>query len=134
MSVAVAGATDFHQVLFNTHANYMNGEWISGWIHYLIDMFWPNGMFYTKEPPPSEEELFDQKQNSKKMLEKMFPDQLKTVLGKHTEDGLELLHEMLQNRLVLKSMAYMIMEEIWVELFPELGDFVSGTECLEKAA
>lgn len=134
MSVAVAGATDFHQVLFNTHANYMNGEWISGWIHYLIDMFWPNGMFYTKEPPPSEEELFDQKQNAKKMLEKMFPDQLRTVLGKHTDDGLELLHEMLQNRLVLKSMAYMIMEEIWVELFPELGDFVSGTECLEKQA
>ena len=64
----------------------------------------------------------------------MFPDQLRTVLGKHTDDGLELLHEMLQNRLVLKSMAYMIMEEIWVELFPELGDFVSGTECLEKQA
>ena len=132
MSVAVTSVQDFYLLLFQTHMTYMNGEWISGWILYLVDMFWPNGVFYTKEPPATEEELFLQKQNSKKMLEKMFPDQLRTVLGKHTNEGLDMLHEMLQNRLVLKSMAYMIMDLIWIELFPELGEFVTGAECLEK--
>lgn len=82
----------------------------------------------------TEEQIFDLKQKSKKMLENAFPDQLRTVLGKHTDEGLDMLHEMLQNRLVLKSMAYMIMDFVWVELFPEMSDFVTGTECLMKEA
>jgi hypothetical protein len=45
-----------------------------------------------------------------------------------------MLHEMLQNRLVLKSLAYMIVDLVLVELFPELNDFVTGAECLEKDA
>ncbi|KAL7541765.1 hypothetical protein ACHAXR_011197 [Thalassiosira sp. AJA248-18] len=132
MTVAVASVQDFHMLLFQTHVNYMNGEWVSGWIFYVVDMFWPNGVFYTKGPPSTDDEVFELKQNSKKMLEKMFPDQLRTVLGKHTDEGLDMLHEMLQNRLVLKSMAYMLLDLIWVELFPELSDFVTGAECLEK--
>ena len=132
MSVAVATAQDFQTMLSQMHLTYMNGEWISGWIYYLVDMFWPNGIFYTKAPDFTEEEQLDLKRNSKKILEKMLPDQLKTVLGKHTEEGLDILHEMLQNRVVLKSMAYMIMDLVWAEIFPELGDFVTGAESLEK--
>jgi hypothetical protein len=36
--------------------------------------------------------------------------------------------------MVLKSMAYMILDLVWVELFPELNDFVTGAECLGKDA
>jgi hypothetical protein len=132
MSVAVASAQDFQTMLSQMHLKYMNGEWISGWIYYLVDMFWPNGVFYTKGPDLTEEEQLELKRNSKKILEKMFPDQLKTVLGKHTDEGLDMLHEMFQNRVVLKSMAYMIMDLVWAEIFPELGDFVTGAEILEK--
>ena len=132
MSVAVTSAQDFQTMMFQMHMTYMNGEWISGWIYYLVDMFWPDGVFYTKGPELTEEEQLDLKRNSKEILEKMFPDQLKTVLGKHTEEGLDMLHEMLQNRVVLKSMAYMIMDLVWAEIFPELGDFVTGAESLEK--
>ena len=132
MSIAVASAQDFQTMLSQMHLKYMNGEWISGWIYYLVDMFWPDGVFYTKAPDLTEGEQLDLKRNSKKILEKMFPDQLKTVLGKHTVEGLNMLHEMLQNRVVLKSMAYMIMDLVWAEVFPELGDFVTGAESLEK--
>ena len=132
MSVAVATAQDFQMMLSQKHLTYMNGEWISGWIYYLVEMFWPDGIFYTKGPDLTEEQKLELKRNSKELLEKMFPDQLKTVLGKHTEEGLDMLHEMLQNRVVLKSMAYMIMDSVWAEIFPELGDFVTGTESLEK--
>jgi hypothetical protein len=112
----------------------MNGEWVSGWILYFVNMFWPNDVFYKKELLVSEEESTNLKRDSKKMIEKIFPDQLRTVLGKHTDDGLDMLHEMLQNRMVLKSMAYMILDLVWVELFPELNDFVTGAECLGKDA
>ena len=134
MSVAIASVQDFHLLLFLNHVKYMNGQWMSGWIYYFVNMFWPNGIFYTKVPPLTEEEMARLRHNSKKMIEKKFPVQLRTVLGKHTDEGLDMLHEMLQNRLVLKSMAYMILDLVWVELFPELRDFVTGAECLEKEA
>jgi len=134
MSVAVTSVQDLHFLLVKSHIDYMNGEYISGWIVYLVDMFWPNGVFYTKGPPLTNEEQFDLKQKSKKMIQKMFPDQLRTVLGKHTDEGLDMLHEMLQNRLVLKSIGYMIVDLVWAELFPELsGDhFFTGAESLGK--
>ena len=134
MTVAITSVQDFHLMLFQMHIKYMNGDWISGWIFYVVDMFWPNGVFYTKAPDLTEQEKLELKINSKTILEKSFPDQLKTVLGKHTEEGLDLLHEMLQNRLVLKSMAYMLLDMVWAEIFPELGDFVTGAECLDKEA
>ncbi len=134
MSVAVASVQYFQLLLFKTHVNYMNGGWVSRWILFFVDMFWPNGVFYKKEPPMNEQALLGLKRNSKIMLNKMFPDQLRKVLGRHTDEGLAMLHEMLQNRLVLKSMAYMLMDLVWVEIFPELGDFVTGSECLEKDA
>eukprot|EP01082_Thalassiosira_pseudonana_P006733 g6185.t1 g6185 contig20:1027006-1027410(+) len=130
MSVAVTNAQDFHVMLFKSHLKYMNGDWVSGWIFYLVDMFWPNGVFYTKGPDLTESEQLDLKRNSKYMLEKVFPDQLKTVLGKHMDEGLDLLHEMLQNKLVLKSIGYMLMDLVWAEVFPELSDFTTGAECL----
>ena len=134
MSVAVTSVQDFHVLLVKIHVDYMNGEYISGWIVYLINMFWPNGVFYTKVPPLTKEEQFDLKQNSKRMIQKMFPDQLRLVLGRNTDEGLDMLHEMLQNRLVLKSIGYMLMDLVWSELFPELNDdyFFTGAECLEK--
>lgn len=134
MSVAVAGAQYFNLLLYQNHAKYMNGEWVSGWILYLVTMFWPNGVFYKRGSPVSQDESLRLKVDSKKMIETTFPDQLRTVLGKHTEKGLDMLHEMLQNRLVLKSMAYMLVDLVLVELFPEMNDFVTGAECLEKDA
>ncbi len=56
-----------------------------------------------KAPLVSDDESTKLKCESKKMIKKCFPDQLRTVLGKHTDNGLDMLHEMLQNRMVLKS-------------------------------
>lgn len=130
MSLAFTNVQDFHLMLFRSHVKYMNGEWVSGWILYLIDMFWPNGVFYTKGPDLTEREQLQLKLNSKKILERALPLQLKTVLGRHSDEGLDLLHEMLQNRLVLKSIAYMLLDLVWAEVFPELIDFTTGADCL----
>lgn len=132
MSLAFTNVQDFQLMLFKSHIKYMNGEWVSGWIFYLVDMFWPNGVFYTKGSDLTEREQLELKVKSKRMLEQILPLQLKTVLGRHSDEGLDLLHEMLQNRLVLKSIAYMLLDLVWAEIFPELIDFTSGAECLEK--
>ena len=132
MSLAFTNVQDFQLTLFKLHVKYMNGEWVSGWIFYLINMFWPDGVFYTKGPDLTQSEQKELKIESKKILERALPLQLKTVLGRHSDDGLDLLHEMLQNRLVLKSIAYMLMDTVLAEVFPELIDFATGAACLEK--
>lgn len=132
MSLAFTNVQDFQLMLFKSHVKYMNGDWISGWIFYLVDMFWPNGVFYTRGPDLTEREQSELKINSKKILVRALPLQLKTVLGRHSDEGLDLLHEMLQNRLVLKSIAYMLLDLVWAEVFPELIDFTTGAGCLDK--
>eukprot|EP00956_Cyclotella_meneghiniana_P015044 scaffold22813_cov78-Cyclotella_meneghiniana.AAC.9 len=132
MSLAFTNVQDFHLMLFKYHIKYMNGEWVSGWIFYLVEMFWPNGVFYTRGPDLTEREQLELKVNSKRLLERALPLQLKTVLGRHSDEGLDLLHEMLQNRLVLKSIAYMLLDLVWSQIFPELIDFTTGAQSLEK--
>ena len=64
-----------------------------------------------------------QAQTSKDLLHSSFPEQVRAILGQElTRDGIEIFHEMLQNRMVVKSMAYMLLDLLWVEVFPELGD------------
>ncbi|KAL3808580.1 hypothetical protein ACHAXA_004035 [Cyclostephanos tholiformis] len=134
MSVAVTSEQYFNRLLFQIHVKYMNGEWVSGWILYFVNLFWPNDVFYKKAPLVSDDESTKLKCESKKMIKKCFPDQLRTVLGKHTDNGLDMLHEMLQNRMVLKSMAYMMLDLVLAEVFPELNDFVTCAESLGKDA
>ena len=43
----------------------------------------------------------------------------------------QMLHEMLQNRLVLRSMAYMLFDLMWEEIFPELQDVLTGGSVLD---
>ena len=43
----------------------------------------------------------------------------------------EALHEMLQNRMVVKSMFYMLLDLVWEEIFPEMKDILTCGEALD---
>jgi len=65
---------------------------------------------------------------TKEALYKAFPEKLQRLLGQElTEEGLTLLHEMLQNRIVVKSLVYVILDKLWLSIFPDLDDFLSGS-------
>ena len=57
-----------------------------------------------------------------KVLEKLhggFPEQITAILGQElTEDGLDMVHEMLQNRIVVKSLFYMRKFHLPASLMP----------------
>jgi len=42
------------------------------------------------------------------------------------------MHEMLQNRVVVKSLFYMLIDLLWIEVFPELRDSLSGDDPLKN--
>merc|ERR1711920_619950 len=93
---------------------------------------WPDHKWYTASPPTTEDEKVKLKKEAKQKLLEAFPNNFKTVLGVDVaEDGLNVLHEMLQNRLVLKSLGYMITDMLWLEIFPDMKDILSGFEALD---
>jgi hypothetical protein len=78
------------------------------------------------------DELSAQKQNAKDVLHSSFPDALRAVLGQElTKDGVNVLHEMFQNRIVVKSLFYQLFDLLWLEVFPEIADVLQGGAALD---
>jgi hypothetical protein len=125
-SFAVTSASEFRKTLYKLHIEHLNSQAVAGLIDLLTDMLWPNGTFFEATPPLTPDEIHVQVNKAKELLHGNFPDQVRAILGSElTRDGLDIFHEMLQNRLVVKSMAYMLFDHLWLEVFPEIGDVLS---------
>jgi Sorting nexin C terminal len=95
-------------------------------------MLWPDGEFFTSSPPTPPDQLEEQSRSAKEALHAEFPEQLRTILGQDlTKDGIDVLHEMLQNKLVMKSVGYMLFDLLWLEVFPEIGDVLECGSVLD---
>jgi hypothetical protein len=65
-------------------------------------------------------------QKSSKLLHQALPDQLSALLGQeNTDNEIDILHEMLQNRVALKSISYMMVDVLLLEVFPEIRDVLA---------
>jgi len=132
MSFAVTSAQEFHKLLFRLHLQQASSEAMSGWIFFAREILWPEGVFFDPTPEQDPEELKQQMEQAKSMLMAIFPEQMRAVLSQEiAEDGIGMFHEMLQNRVVLKSISYQLMDEIWSEIFPDLRDVVTGSSAVE---
>jgi Sorting nexin C terminal/PX domain len=131
-SIAVTSASEFRRTLYKLHTEYVSAEGVARLIRFAVDILWPGGVFFSSAPPLSPEELERASNNAREALHNAFPDQVRAVLGQElTRDGMDILHEMLQNRLVVKSMAYTLFDLIWFEVFPEIGDVLEGGGALD---
>ena len=126
MSYAVTSAHEFKKMMLECHLTYINGKNLSEYIKMIREILWPDGVFFSPSPPLTETEKNDLESDSLKILCQTFPDQVKTVLGHDiSNEGLFILHELLQNRVVLKSITYMILDAILLEMFPEMSDILT---------
>ena len=132
MSFAVTSANEFHKLLFRMHLQQASAEAWAGWILFGREILWPDGVFFDSSPPQSPEELKAQEEQAKLLLMEMFPEQIKRALSEDiAKDGIAMLHEMLQNRVVLRSMSYMLMDEVYSSIFPGLNDVVTGCSAVD---
>lgn len=132
VSIAVTSKGEFRKTLYKLHTEKFNAEAVAGWIQMGLDLLWPQGVFFTSSPPYTEEMLRLNREKSKETLHKAFPEALTKVLGQElTDDGIDILHEMLQNRLVVRSMSYMLFDLLWLEVFPEIGDVLECGAALD---
>jgi hypothetical protein len=130
--VAVAKQSNFRRVLHDLHVQHLNGEAIGGWIAKVLDILWPDGVWGKSAPPftPEEEKSLEEKARVK--LHEGFPEQFRAFLGKDlVSGGLDMIHEMLQNKIILKSLFYMLFDLLWIEIFPELRDTLPCASSLD---
>lgn len=131
-SFAVTSPNEFRRMLYKLHVENLNANAIADWIKFGTDMIWPEGVFFTSSPPTPLEELKYQENKAKEILHSSIPSEFRAILGQElTRDGMDIFHEMLQNRLVVKSMFYMMFDLLWIECFPELGDILTGGDALD---
>lgn len=130
--VAITKASNFRKLLYDAHCQHLTADSISNLVRLVLDILWPDGVWMTPKPQPTREEERTMSEGCRVALQEVFPEQIRSVLGPElTSDGLDMLHEMLQNRLVLKSMFYMLFDLVWIEVFPELRDFLTGATVLD---
>ena len=130
--LAVAKQSDFRRILHDLHANHLSGEAIGGLIEKILDILWPDGVFMKPAPLLTPEEERNLNAKAKAKLYEGFPDQFRKLLGKEmTEEGLDMIHEMLQNKVIVKSLFYMLLDLLWIEVFPELRDTLPCASALD---
>ena len=126
---------EFKRRLLNIHMEYLNGDCVAFYVKYVREIIWPNGVIFTSKPVQTDEEKEEQREKAADLLRNAFPDQVSTILGQdNTDMGIEILHEMLQNRVVLKSISYMMMDAVWLEIFPEMDDILTCSSILDHHA
>jgi len=131
--VAMAKTSTFRSLMHDLHTKHLNPEGLARLIRLLIDIIWPEGVFMTARVPLTLTEEEEMKTMAHTKLLEIFPEQISAVLGDDlTKDGLDMVHEMLQNRVVVKSLFYMLVDLLWVEVFPELRDSLSGDDPLKS--
>lgn len=129
--VAITKASDFRNMLYNLHVKHLNPDAVANWIKVALDILWPDGVWLTPAPLLTEEEEAVLREKSRKHLHDGFPEQIRSILGQElTKDGLDVFHEMLQNRIVIKSLFYMLFDLVWIEVFPELRDALTCASVL----
>jgi len=130
--LAVAKQSDFRRILHELHAEHLSGEAIGRWFEKVLDILWPNGVWMKPSPLLSPEQEHMLRVKAKAKLHTGFPDQFRKLLGKEmAEEGLNLIHEMLQNRVIVKSLFYMLLDLLWIEIFPELRDTLPCASALD---
>lgn len=132
MSIAVTSANGFKQTLIEFHLKYLSSRSIASYVRYVRNLIWPDGVIFASAPSLTKQESIELSKESRKILRNVFPDQLSTILGNEiTENGIDLLHEMLNNRLILKSMSYMMADTLLLEVFPEMSDVLTCSQVLD---
>lgn len=120
--------SEFRKLLYKTHIEQLNPDAVGNLIEKVLDILWPDGCWLIPREPLTEEEEEDLREGSKKQLHAIFPEQIRVILGRElTKDGLDIVHEMLQNRLVVKSLFYELFDLVWIEVFPELRDAIGSS-------
>ena len=112
----------FYKTLLNYHRLYVNEASISGVLKYVRELLWPQGEWAESVPPMTDDEKERIYGEAFGKIHSIIPEVVTNVLGEPlAKDGVNIVFEMVQNEVVLKSFVYMLVDLILLELYPEMS-------------
>lgn len=80
---------------------------------------------------PTDEEDHAKRQQLQQVLKKVIPATLDPLIGRdQSEKGMIRVYHMLQNWVLLKSLFFIILDLVLIELLPDLAEVLDGADCL----
>ena len=127
MAFVITGTTSaqFTRNLTKWHTQFVTTDNVCSFINAITSSLWPEGIWYTPGPSLNADQQRQLEDDSREKLKQFLPDQvrqIKSVLGDDFDKGIDTLHEIIQNKVVLKTLTYTLLDLLLLELFPEIED------------
>jgi len=89
----------------------------------LRDNLWPQGKLKPPGVPRTAEEKLRTKDEANRKLSSLVPDLAANMIGRsNARRGARRIFTVLQNRRLNQHIAYIVMDELFAALFPEIND------------
>ncbi|TFK77421.1 PhoX domain-containing protein [Pluteus cervinus] len=101
---------------------YLDEGRILTWLKSLRDGLWPGGRLKPPTPPRTTEEKIRTRDDANRKLSSLVPDLAANMIGRtNARRGARRMFAVLQNRRLNQHIAYTILDEVIIALFPEIG-------------
>ncbi|ORX55927.1 hypothetical protein BCR36DRAFT_346334 [Piromyces finnis] len=102
---------------------------VAYYMNELSSSLWPNGHFIESSPPPTQEETEISRKIAQLMMKESIPNSVKNLFGKGViDDGFNRILEIFQNKIVNKHLVFILIDLIFLNLYPEHYNQLSNLE------
>ncbi|GMI56943.1 hypothetical protein ScalyP_jg10439, partial [Parmales sp. scaly parma] len=123
----------FYKTLISLHKKHVTGEKVATCFKYLRETIWPNGEWMEPAEELTEQEKKENYLQVKKNLDKIIPELIVNVVGeKMAHEGAGILLELAQNEIIMKSLSFILLDCVILELYPELSIDLDVLNSLER--
>ena len=118
----VTSGNSFHKTLIRLHNEHLTGDTCAAAIKWLRELLWPNGEWMTPAPPYTLRERVELAAKVEANLNDLLPETFVSVVGDElASNAAQTLFEMIQNPVILRSIAYQLLDLIFLEIYPDLN-------------
>ena len=111
----------FHKTLVRLHNEYLTGETVAAGIKCIRELLWPDGNWMVPAPPYTLRDKVELAETVQANLDSLIPDTLTSVVGDELAgNAAQLLFEVFQNPLLLRSISYQLLDLILLEVYEDL--------------
>jgi len=102
---------------------------VAYYMNELSTSLWPDGHFIESSPPPTPEETEISRKIAQLMMKESIPNSVKNLFGKGViDDGFNRILEIFQNKTVNKHLVFILIDLIFLNLYPEHYNQLSNLE------
>ena len=120
-AIFMTSGGSFHKTLLKMHDQYLTAKNVAGGVAWIRELLWPGGEWGEAGEELDLEQKVSLATEVHKQLHGAIPEQVISIVGADLgREGADVLFEVMQNDIVLRSIAYQLLDLILLEAYPEL--------------